>query len=123
MIGTAIYVWRKGYKPAAYYLIAWSAFFLGGLLYSLKSLGVLPNTFITNYGLQIGGAMEVILLSIALAARINMMKKEKKMLKYAIEMQTLFANSYARFVPKQFLTNLGKNSILDVKLGDQIQKK
>ena len=123
MIGTAIYVWRKGYKPAAYYLIAWSAFFLGGLLYSFKSLGILPNTFITSYGLQIGGAMEVILLSIALAARINMMKKEKEdAQKYAIEMQTLLANSYARFVPKQFLTNLGKNSILDVKLGDQIAK-
>lgn len=123
MIGTAIYVWRKGYKPAAYYLISWSAFFIGGLLYSFKSLGILPNIFITTYGIQIGGAMEVILLSIALAARINMMKKEKEdAQKYAIEMQTLLANSYARFVPKQFLSNLGKDSILDVKLGDQISK-
>ena len=53
----------------------------------------------------------------------SMMKKEKEdAQKYAIEMQTLLANSYARFVPKQFLTNLGKTSILDVKLGDQISK-
>lgn len=123
MIGIAIRVLRQGYKPASYYLFAWSAFFLGALLYALKSIGVLPNIFITSYGFQIGGAMEVILLSIALAARINMMKKEKEdAQKYAIEMQTLLANSYARFVPKQFLTNLGKTSILDVKLGDQISK-
>ena len=123
MIGTAIRIWWQGYKPASYYLIAWSAFFIGALLYALKSIGMLPNIFITTYGLQIGGAMEVILLSIALAARINMMKKEKEdAQKYAIEMQTLLANSYARFVPKQFLTNLGKTSILDVKLGDQISK-
>ena len=123
MIGTAIRVWWQGYKPASYYLIAWTAFFTGALLYALKSVGILPNIFITSYGFQIGGAMEVILLSIALAARINMMKKEKEEAqKYAIEMQTLLANSYARFVPKQFLSNLGKNSILDVKLGDQISK-
>lgn len=123
MIGTAFRVWWRGYKPASYYLISWAAFFIGGILFALKSLGILPNIFITNYGLQIGGAMEVILLSIALAARINMMKKEKEdAQKYAIEMQTLLANSYARFVPKQFLTSLGKTSILDVKLGDQISK-
>lgn len=123
MIGTAVYVWRKGYTPAFYYLLSWTVFFVGGILYGLKSIGVLPNIFVTSYGLQIGSAMEVILLSIALAARINLMKKEKEEAqKYAIEMQTLLANSYARFVPKQFLLNLGKTSILDVKLGDQIAK-
>ena len=30
-------------------------------------------------------------------------------------------SSYARFVPKEFLETLGKESIIDVKLGDQIQ--
>lgn len=123
VIGAAIRAWWKGYKPATYYLISWGGIFIGGFLYGFKSIGILPNIFITSYGLQIGAAMEVILLSVALAARINIMKKEKEEAqKYAIEMQTLLATSYARFVPKEFLSNLGKNSILDVKLGDQVAK-
>jgi adenylate cyclase len=123
IIGAAVRSWRQGYQPATYYLISWGGIFVGGFLYGMKSIGVLPNIFITSYGLQIGAAMEVILLSVALAARINSMKKEKEEAqKYAIEMQTLLANSYARFVPKEFLVSIGKSSILDVRLGDQVAK-
>jgi two-component system sensor histidine kinase ChiS len=32
------------------------------------------------------------------------------------------SNAYSRFVPREFLQQLGQNSILDVRLGDQIQK-
>jgi two-component system, sensor histidine kinase ChiS len=32
------------------------------------------------------------------------------------------SNAYSRFVPREFLDQLGQESILDVKLGDQIQK-
>lgn len=35
---------------------------------------------------------------------------------------TKLYTSYARFVPKEFLNNLGKHSILEVSLGDQIEK-
>ncbi|MBM9578265.1 adenylate/guanylate cyclase domain-containing protein [Leptospira sp. 201903070] len=35
---------------------------------------------------------------------------------------TKLYTSYARFVPKEFLHNLGKHSILEVSLGDQIEK-
>lgn len=43
---------------------------------ALRSLGIAPANFITLYSSQIGSAMEVILLSFALADRINSLKAE-----------------------------------------------
>lgn len=123
VLGCAIYTLRKGYRPAIYYLTAWLTLMLGGVLYGLKAFGVVPDIFLTNYGLQIGAGLEVVLLSFALASRINTIKKEKEEAQAkTLEMQKILTESYARFVPKDFLANLGKDSILDVKLGDQIQK-
>ncbi len=64
----------KGFKPARFFLIAWVAFLSGMFAQALRSMGVLPNNFVTMYSGQIGSAIEVILLSIALADRINTMK-------------------------------------------------
>ena len=74
------------YRPSRYFVIAWSAFLCGIITISLKTYGILPSVFITNYAIQIGSAMEVILLSLALADRINIMRQEKEEIqKIAIE--------------------------------------
>ncbi len=39
--------------------------------------GLIPANVFTNYTMQIGSAIEAILLSFALADRINILKKEK----------------------------------------------
>ncbi|MBX9913193.1 MAG: response regulator [Pseudomonadaceae bacterium] len=72
-----IRAWRRGLRVARYFLLAWSAFLVGGLVYTLMVLGYLPNNFFTSYASQIGAAMEVTLLSLALADRINVMKEER----------------------------------------------
>lgn len=69
---------NRGYRPARYYLLAWSVFLVSILLFTFKSFGLIPAIFITNYGIQLGSAAEVILLSFALADRINIMEGEKK---------------------------------------------
>jgi adenylate cyclase len=62
-------------------------------------------------------------MAIALAIQIAKVYRDREQAqKYALESQILLADSYARFVPRQFLVNLGKESILDVRLGDQVQK-
>jgi class 3 adenylate cyclase len=52
----------------------------------------------------------------AVAQSMNDLKK------FALEQQMRLTEAYQRFVPKQLLTNLNKESILDVQLGDQVQK-
>ncbi len=75
---TAIYLSAKNYRPAKFFLIAWTIFIIGMILFVLRNLSVLPYTGYTNYTLYIGTALEVTLLSFALADKINIFKKEKE---------------------------------------------
>ncbi len=68
--------YRKGYKSAIYFLIAWSLFWIGILLSIFKGFGLVSTNFITTYAIQIGSALEVILLSLGLADRINTLKSQ-----------------------------------------------
>lgn len=69
-----VVAWARGLRVARYFVIAWSAFLLGGLVNTLMVLGYLPNVFLTMYASQIGSAVEGCLLSLALADRINAMR-------------------------------------------------
>ncbi|WP_338761606.1 7TM diverse intracellular signaling domain-containing protein [Bernardetia sp. ABR2-2B] len=68
--------YRKGYKSAIYFLIAWSLFWMGILCSIFKGFGLLSTNFITTYAIQIGSALEVILLSLGLADRINTLQTQ-----------------------------------------------
>ena len=73
----AIKAWYCGQRMARYFIIAWSSFLLGGVVNTLMVLGYLPNVFLTMYASQIGSAIEVALLSLALADRINSMREQQ----------------------------------------------
>src|SRR5471032_3252811 len=72
-----ISAWWRGLRVARYFIIAWSAFLLGGVVNTLMVLGYLPNMFLTMYASQLGSAIEVALLSLALADRINGMREQQ----------------------------------------------
>jgi diguanylate cyclase (GGDEF)-like protein len=72
----ALKVYRDGFKPARNFLLAWTVLLLGVVVYAALSFGLLPKMFITEYGIQIGSAAEMILLSFALAYRINTLRDE-----------------------------------------------
>src|SRR3990172_1895051 len=78
ILPSGILCWQKGYHPSKYFTIAWSSFLGGIFLVVLTDIKVLPLNFITWYSMQIGSAFEVVLLSLALADRINILKKEKE---------------------------------------------
>ncbi|WP_026897351.1 sensor histidine kinase [Daejeonella oryzae] len=99
----------KNYKPAKFFLIAWSVFLLSVVLFVLKDYGILPYNFITVHSLQLGSAIEVFLLSIALADRINILKKEKEI----SQAEALHAaNENARIIREQ-------NIILEAKVQER----
>ncbi len=62
---------RKGNPAARYFMLAWTFIIVGGLAYSLKSWGFAPSNFFTEYGWQVGSGIEALLLSMAIAARIQ----------------------------------------------------
>lgn len=63
----------RRFRPARYFMLAWTALLSGMLLYTFKTFAVVPANFVTEFGIQIGSAFEVILLSIALADRLRHM--------------------------------------------------
>ena len=69
---------KKHFKPAGYYLIAWSILIVGAVLFIMKDYGIIPYNNFTTYFLQIASAIEVMLLSFALADKINFFKKENE---------------------------------------------
>ncbi|MBK9148890.1 MAG: GHKL domain-containing protein [Flavobacteriales bacterium] len=75
---TALVAQRSGSRQASYFLIAWSAFLIGVVVFVLKDAGVLPFNDLTQYAMPIGSAIEGILLSFGLADRINVLRKEKE---------------------------------------------
>lgn len=75
---TSVIIARKKYRPAYLYLLSWLFFALGIIVFSLRNMGVLPANGFTNYVLYIGTALEMIFLSIALADKINLLRKEKE---------------------------------------------
>lgn len=76
MIPGAVITMRKGYAPARYFLLAFTVFILAVVVFVLKDAGVIPYNAWTFFALPVGSAIEVVLLSLALASRINQLKKE-----------------------------------------------
>lgn len=65
-------------RSAIIFISAWGLFLIGGILFAVKSFGIIPSNFITSWSLQIGFFSMMVLLSIAVQHRIETEKKEKQ---------------------------------------------
>jgi len=74
----SIYLSLKGQRTAKFFLFAWSFFMIGMFVYVARNLGWVPYTFFTKNVLLMGSGVEALLLSLALADRINLLKREKE---------------------------------------------
>ena len=63
--------WWDGFYAARYYILAWSFMLGGGLLMAMNKTGVMPRNLFTEHAGQIGAVLEILLLSFALANRMN----------------------------------------------------
>lgn len=72
----AIVVLRRGFAPARLFLLAWAMFLIGTAAFAAVAFGLLPKTFYTEYGVQLGSALEMLLLSVALGYRYASLRNE-----------------------------------------------
>lgn len=75
---------RRGDPLARFFLLAWLPMILASVAYVLRSFTLLPPHFLTIYGFQVGSALEMILLSFALAYRITQSRREKELAQEAL---------------------------------------
>ena len=82
----------RGERPAMFYVFAWGALLLGGLTLAASKLSFLPQNSFTDNSVQIGSIMLVVLLSFALAERIN----EERRRRFQAQMEALQNERRAR---------------------------
>lgn len=126
MLYVAYITYKKGYRPAKFYIIAWIVFLLGLCIFVLKDYNILPYNTLTYNMMPFGSALEVILLSFALADKINTFKKEKEesqaeALRISLENEKLIVEQNIELekkVNERTLELQESNSTLEVTLKD-----
>ena len=84
---SSIAVLRTGYGPARLFLLAWSLFLAGTAAIAALAFGLVPKNMVTEYGVQIGSALEMLLLSIALSYRYASLRNENERIAAEANMQ------------------------------------
>ncbi len=119
----AVRVFLAGYKPARYYLLGWSGLLLVGTAWTLSRMALIPPSVLTEKGMLFASMFEVLMLSLALGDRYNLLRLEKERTqKQALESKTRLLVSVSRFVPNEFLRYLGRESVEQIRLGDAVRR-
>jgi serine phosphatase RsbU (regulator of sigma subunit) len=80
ILATTITNTLRGNKVARYFTFAWAMFLFSIFTIVLARVGMLPTNFFTTHGVEIGSAIEVILLSFALSDRYKLLKRANEKL-------------------------------------------
>ncbi|MEM7370430.1 MAG: adenylate/guanylate cyclase domain-containing protein [Bacteroidota bacterium] len=121
---------RKDYEPARYFLIASFFLLLGIMVPTVLALINTSNSFLDLFSpevltsvFQAGIILQLSCYALGVGHKRNrLVKSQKEALKQKLELQQKINAATERFVPFEFLTSLGRDSILDVNLGDQVEK-
>lgn len=76
IITASLVMMRRGYQPARLFLLAWALFLAGVTAFTLLAFGLVPQNFWTQNGVQVGSALELLLLSLALGRRYAGLREE-----------------------------------------------
>ncbi len=109
LLYASIYGVIKRLNQAYYFLIAWMFFLAGLVVRIMMASGALDNNYFTYYSAQAGSLVEVVLLSIALAARIKKLQQEKRWTTIRTNQQLLELNqklTKSNQLKDEFLTNI-----------------
>jgi signal transduction histidine kinase/CheY-like chemotaxis protein len=87
ILAVAIICSLRGSRPAHIFLLSFGCLVTVALMVAARTFGVSVPLFINSYGLQFGSAIEMLLLSLALADRFNQIRREK-----AIAQEELVSN-------------------------------
>ena len=77
-------IYRKGYKLAGYFLVAWATYPILVTTYGLTMMGITAPDHLSAQAPRLGGILETILLSVALGYRVELMRREKLQLQQSI---------------------------------------
>ncbi|MDP3522370.1 MAG: diguanylate cyclase [Hydrogenophaga sp.] len=74
----------RGNFGAQYFLIAFSFVIAAGVVLALNKLGLIARTFITEHATEVGSAVEMVVLSLAIIARLNHQRRQREIAQAAL---------------------------------------
>ncbi|HET8859549.1 7TM diverse intracellular signaling domain-containing protein [Marivirga sp.] len=74
---SSIFVFRRGYKPARFFVVAYGILFLGFLMRALINWSIIPFNTFNYYSLHLGFILEMIFLTFALSDRVRILKTNR----------------------------------------------
>jgi hypothetical protein len=74
-----IIYWKRSYSLANYFVLAYTFLFAGYIILCLWNLGLIAGNVYTFYAFNVGSLLEMLFLSVALANRFKILKKEKEL--------------------------------------------
>jgi len=77
-LSAGVLAMRRGHPGARFFLLAWTVLLVGVGVMGMRNFGWLPTNHFTVYAMQVGSTLDLLLLSFALADRINSMRGEKE---------------------------------------------
>ena len=113
----SFHLWRKGSKYAKYLCISFALPFLSA---PISGIAYLFYDFNWITWLIINSAVGILFLGMFITFGFAVAQQLNDMKLLALQQQVKLTESYQRFVPSELLKNLGKKSILDISLGDQV---
>lgn len=125
IIPVSILVYRKNFKPAKFFLIGFLLLVVTVFGFIATNAGIVQSDFYSDYGLLIGSAAEVVLLSLAIVDRFKQFKDEalvnlRRMNKMQREQNLVLEQ---KVVERTFEINQKKEEILSsIRYAERIQK-
>lgn len=106
---------------ARYFILGSGIVFLFGfLLVLVRKFFPIPNAFLLFFGSII---IEILIFSLGLGYRMRKEQEERLVAERELNQELTQTNkAFGRFVPHEFIRSLGHASVLDVSLGDQVEK-
>jgi len=68
----------RGSRPAQLFVLAWAILLLSSALAMLNALGIIHAPWTTSVGVRVGAAVEMIVLALALATRVGVLRAAKE---------------------------------------------
>ena len=121
MFATGLAALRAHVREARFFVVAWAAFLISVVLICAEYLGLIPVSDIPSSALKVCGALEGLLLSLALADRLQMLKRSRSILRQLGVRQERVREDQRKQIARDIHDTLGQNLLalrMDV---DQLQ--
>ncbi|MCC6766087.1 MAG: sensor histidine kinase [Deltaproteobacteria bacterium] len=70
----AVVAWRRGYRAARFYLLAWGGIGLAVVVHTARGFGLVPGTWVATHAMQLGVFSTALTLALVLADRVQLLQ-------------------------------------------------